>query len=61
MNRPWIAVLVVVILAALVGLYLYSDIYGNPEMQKNISEIFKDTLAVVVGALANEFGRAQTP
>jgi hypothetical protein len=45
------------VLGVAVGLLLYADHFGNVKMYDQMIEVVKTTIAVIVGAGANELGR----
>jgi hypothetical protein len=54
MSKRLLVVLLAAVFFVLVGLYVYSDYFGNPKMQENVGDLLKVIVGAVAGAWANE-------
>jgi hypothetical protein len=57
MKKLPVWLMLVLVCAALAGLYVYSDYVGNPEMQRTFSDLFKVAIGAILGNISNELAK----
>lgn len=57
MSKIALWVILLMVCAGLAAMYIYSDHFGNVEMQKTMSELFKFGIGALIGAWSNELAK----